>query len=188
MKLNPRLSKNIPLLLLAGFLWVAGLVSFFTYPGPEPLTPTSSSEPSAEVVDAPSESAVEREGTLTAAQLERWNPGLFRGADEVAVVLHVAQRGRLPNSYLTKRQAQEAGWVASEGNLRDIAPGQTIGGDRFYNREGNLPNAPGRTWYEADLNYHGGHRGPERLVFSRDGLIYITRDHYETFQQVRTTP
>lgn len=195
MKSYHRLFKIIPLLLLAG-LWIVGQSSFLTYPQPEPQAPGASPGPSLEITEAPpqviynttAEKGADAAEGLDAAQLQRWNPGLLRGADEVAVVLHVARRGRLPDSYLTKRQAQEAGWVASEGNLRDVAPGQTIGGDRFYNREGNLPHAPGRTWYEADLNYRGGSRGPERLVFSSDGLIYITRDHYETFQQVRITP
>ncbi|MGN1069057.1 MAG: ribonuclease domain-containing protein [Candidatus Fimadaptatus sp.] len=57
----------------------------------------------------------------------------------------------------------------------------SIGGDRFGNREGLLPDARGRQYYECDVNYDGGYRGGERIVFSSDGLIYYTCDHYNTF-------
>lgn len=65
-----------------------------------------------------------------------------------------------------------------------ILPGMSIGGDRFGNREGLLPDAEGRKWYECDINFSGGFRGAERIVYSNDGLIYYTSDHYESFTQL----
>ena len=96
--------------------------------------------------------------------------------DEVALYLHTFEE--LPFNYLTKSEARELGWDSAAGNLWEVAPGMSIGGDRFGNREGLLPDARGRTWYECDVNYQGGYRGPERLLFSDDGLIYYSGDHY----------
>ena len=76
-----------------------------------------------------------------------------------------------------------AGW--SGGSLEPYCPGKCIGGDRFGNREGLLPSAKGRTWTECDVNTLGAKsRGAERIVFSNDGLIYYTGDHYDSFQQL----
>lgn len=99
--------------------------------------------------------------------------------DEVALYLHAF--GDLPGNYITKNDAQKLGWVSSKGNLWDVAYGYVIGGDRFGNREGLLPDAEGRNWYECDVNYFGGFRGSERLLFSTDGLIYYTNDHYVSY-------
>ena len=88
---------------------------------------------------------------------------------------------RLPDNYITKSQASALGWVASKGNLAEVAPGKSIGGDVFSNREGRLPSASGRTWREADINYVSGFRNADRLVYSSDWLIYKTTDHYATF-------
>ena len=72
-------------------------------------------------------------------------------------------------------------WVSKEGNLGEVAPGKSIGGDYFGNYEGNLPEKKGRSYYECDIDSDGGYRGSKRIVFSDDGLIYYTEDHYETF-------
>ena len=90
---------------------------------------------------------------------------------------------KLPGNYLTKREAQALGWVSREGNLWDVAPGCSIGGDRFGNYEGALPDEKGRKWTECDIGTVGGtSRGAKRIVFSNDGLIYYTDDHYESFE------
>ena len=91
-------------------------------------------------------------------------------------------RDRLPPNFITKREARELGWISSEGNLWDVAWGMSIGGDVFGNREGLLPEAWERTWYECDVNYVGGFRGSERVLYASDGLIYYTGDHYATFE------
>ena len=96
--------------------------------------------------------------------------------DEVALYLHAFEE--LPENYLTKSEARSLGWDSAAGNLWEVAPGMSIGGDRFGNREGLLPDARSRQWYECDVNYGGGYRGAERLLFSNDGLIYYSGDHY----------
>ena len=100
--------------------------------------------------------------------------------EEVALYLYVFRE--LPPNFLTKDEAYDLGWSSSKGNLWQVAYGLCIGGDKFGNREGILPDAKDRQWYEADVNYEGGYRGSERIVFSNDGLIYVTFDHYETFE------
>ena len=99
--------------------------------------------------------------------------------EEVAEYLHLY--GELPPNYITKEEARDLGWDNSRGNLRDVAPGMSIGGDYFGNYEGMLPEKKGRRYTECDVNYEGGYRGGERIVFSNDGLIYYTDDHYESF-------
>lgn len=102
--------------------------------------------------------------------------------EEVAAYLH--EYGHLPPNYLTKKQAQDLGWVANKGNLWEVAPGKSIGGDRFGNREGLLPEAPGRKYYECDIDFDGSYRNAKRIIYSNDGLIFYTEDHYESFQQL----
>ena len=118
------------------------------------------------------------ECAMTDTAYVEWGYDYF-APDDVALYLHVF--GSLPPNYLTKDEARALGWDSSAGNLDEVAPGMSIGGDRFGNYEGRLPDAPGRTWTECDVNYDGGYRGPERIVFSNDGLIYYTADHYEHF-------
>jgi hypothetical protein len=99
------------------------------------------------------------------------------------VIEAVRRTGRLPDHYVTKREAEALGWRPG-GDLCDVAQGRVIGGDRFQNREGRLPDAQGRRWFEADLDFACGRRGAKRLVYSSDGLIYLTVDHYESFVEV----
>lgn len=100
------------------------------------------------------------------------------------VAQYLREHQQLPPNYITKEEASELGWVAAEGNLHIVAPGKSIGGDRFGNREGLLPNAEGRVWYEADIDYESGTRNAKRIVFSNDGLIYMTTDHYASFTDI----
>lgn len=102
---------------------------------------------------------------------------------ELLVVPYVKKNDRLPDCYITKKEARSRGWIPSERNLCDVLPGRAIGGDIFTNRERKLPMKKGRIYYEADLNYNCGRRNADRLVFSNDGLIFITRDHYKTFEK-----
>lgn len=113
----------------------------------------------------------------TAAEITE--DGEYSSKDEVAEYLHLY--GHLPPNYITKSEAQDLGWVASKGNLWKVAPGMSIGGDRFGNREGLLPTAKGRKYYECDIDFDGKYRNGKRIVFSNDGLIYYTEDHYESF-------
>ena len=102
--------------------------------------------------------------------------------EEVALYLYVFVE--LPPNFLTKDEARDLGWVSSDGNLWEVTDEMSIGGDTFGNREGLLPEDGVRVYYECDVNYYGGFRGSERIVFSDDGLIYYTNDHYETFTQL----
>lgn len=108
--------------------------------------------------------------------------GTYTSKEEVALYIHTF--GHLPYNYITKKEAKALGWDNSAGNLDEVAPGMSIGGDRFGNYEGSLPEADGRKYFECDVNYAGGYRGAERIIFSNDGLIFYTNDHYKTFEQL----
>ena len=100
--------------------------------------------------------------------------------DKDGLAAYIHRFGHLPENFLTKKEAQKLGWSSGQ-DLWDYAEGYSIGGDHFGNYEGNLPDSPGREFTECDVNYQGGRRGAERIVYSNDGLIYYTADHYETF-------
>ncbi len=102
----------------------------------------------------------------------------YDAKEEVALYIHTY--GHLPSNYITKREAKRAGWEG--GSLESYFPGCSIGGDIFRNLEDQLPNARGRTYYECDIEATGKRaRGAKRIIFSNDGLIYYTGDHYNTF-------
>ena len=101
--------------------------------------------------------------------------------DKKNVALYIHTYGHLPENFITKDEARDLGWEG--GSVEKYAPGCAIGGDRFGNYEGQLPKAKGRTYYECDIDTDGYHsRGSRRIVFSNDGLIYYTHDHYESFE------
>lgn len=110
-----------------------------------------------------------------------WIPdedGWYYSAEDVA--LYLITYGSLPGNFITKNQARELGWEG--GSVEDYAPGFAIGGDKFGNREGLLPKAEGRQYFECDIDTDSqSSRGARRIVFSNDGLIYYTEDHYESF-------
>ena len=112
----------------------------------------------------------------------------YTDKDHVAAYLHAF--GKLPPNYITKKEATALGWVNSWGNLWDVAPGKSIGGDYFSNFERQLPTAKGRSYYECDIDYgldreeNRGRRNGKRIVYSSDGLIFYTGDHYETFTEI----
>lgn len=104
--------------------------------------------------------------------------GSYDSAEDVS--LYLLQYGHLPSNYMSKKQARSLGW--SGGSLEEYAPGMCIGGDRFGNYEELLPEKEGRIYTECDIDTLGADsRGAKRLVFSNDGLIYYTEDHYESF-------
>lgn len=97
---------------------------------------------------------------------------------------YIFAHGTLPDNFMTKSEARQLGWDSSQNYVSDVAPGYSIGGDKFGNYEGLLPDASGRKWYEADANYTAGPRGAERILYSSDGLVYYTSDHYQTFTEM----
>ena len=105
--------------------------------------------------------------------------GTYTAKDDVA--LYIYQYGKLPPNFITKKEAEKLGWEG--GSLEPYAPGKCIGGSRFGNYEGLLPEAEGRVYTECDIDTLGKQkRGAKRIVFSNDGLIYYTEDHYESFE------
>lgn len=108
--------------------------------------------------------------------------GSYTLTEDVAEYLHIY--GKLPSNYITKNEALKLGWDSDKGNLWDVTDKKSIGGDSFGNREGKLPKGDGRRWFECDVNYGGGFRGGERIVYSNDGLIFFTDDHYNTFKRL----
>ena len=120
--------------------------------------------------------------TVDAADYAVEEDGWYDSMEEVAIYLTFFEE--LPGNYLTKKEAEALGWESRRGNLWDVADGCSIGGDRFGNREGLLPAAKGRKWTECDIDFDGGYRNGKRVVFSTDGLIYYTDDHYESFDKV----
>lgn len=102
--------------------------------------------------------------------------------DEI-VVKYLKEHGELPDYYITKSEAKSLGWIPSKGNLCEVAPGRAIGGDIWTNRQKSLPTKSGRKYFEADLNYNCGNRNADRVVFSNDGLVFVTFDHYRSFEE-----
>lgn len=96
----------------------------------------------------------------------------------------IKSQGKLPDYYITYQEAVKLGFKPKEGNLDKVAPGKMITRGQYFNRNEHLPEKPGRIWYEADINYSGGYRNSERILYSNDGLIFITLDHYRTFVEI----
>ncbi len=106
--------------------------------------------------------------------------GWYTSKEDVA--LYLFTYGRLPDNYITKSEAKNLGWENSKKNMNSVCNGCSIGGDQFGNREGLLPKKDGRVYYECDIDFDGKNRGTKRIVFSNDGLIYYTSDHYKSFE------
>ena len=107
--------------------------------------------------------------------------GSYTSKDEVALYIHTY--GHMPENYITKDEAYDLGWK-SEGTLDEVAPGMSIGGDYYGNYEGVLPDEPGREYHECDIDYESGNRNGKRIVYSNDGNIYYTEDHYNSFEHL----
>lgn len=105
----------------------------------------------------------------------------YTDKDHVAAYIHIYRK--LPPNYITKAEAKQLGWK-DKGTLDQVAPGKSIGGDRFSNYEKILPDAPGRRWKECDIDYVKGNRNAKRICFSNDGLIYYTSSHYQDFEKI----
>ncbi len=166
MKKNKLLPILLAVLLLAGYFFFGG--------GDSPAPVLESAAPAAAVTAMPEVPVPETE-TQPESLAE---DGSYTTKEDLALYIHTY--GHLPGNFVTKEEARAAGWEG--GGLDDVLPGMCIGGDRFGNREGLLPEAKGRSWTECDVNtLHAKSRGAERIVFSNDGLIYYTGDHYDSF-------
>lgn len=168
--------------LLLALAMVFSLAACGAAPEPAPA-PQDTSSPEATEVQTPEEAPEE----LPAETPEEPEPsenvlpedGWYYSKDDVALYIHTY--GHLPDNFITKKEAEALGW--SGGSVEKYAPGMAIGGGRFGNYEGLLPEADGRTYTECDIDTNGASsRGAKRIVFSNDGLIYYTGDHYESFE------
>lgn len=152
--------------------------------GAAPDVPSCTAAPAADAVpaaDAPSDAEAD---AVSLGESDKSSPaaldegGEYTSAEDVALYLHLY--AHLPQNFITKKDARALGW--NGGGLDDYADGKCIGGDRFGNYEGLLPDAPGREYHECDIDtLHAASRGAKRIVYSNDGLIYYTEDHYESF-------
>lgn len=155
---------------------ILALIMMLTFAGCSILEMEIMEEGNPPIIENPSETP---EGPSEEALKE---DGYYTSKEEVAEFLHTY--GHLPDNYITKNEAMDLGWDSGKGNLWAVTDKMSIGGDRFGNREGLLPNASGRKWYECDIDYEGGFRNEKRIVFSSDGLIYYTGDHYASFEKL----
>ena len=112
-------------------------------------------------------------------------PGPMDAAQELAD--YIFEHGELPENYIRKQEAERLGWDNRYNYVSDVAPGKSIGGDYFGNYERQLPVVKGRKYYEADCFYNGGKRNAFRIIFSNDGHVWYTEDHYNTFVELFPT-
>ena len=107
--------------------------------------------------------------------------------DPQSIADYLFAHGELPDNFITKKEARALGWDSSRNYVSDVAPGMSIGGDRFGNYEESLPVVKGRQYYEADCWYTGGRRNAYRIIYSDDGHVWYTEDHYQTFTELFPT-
>lgn len=140
-------------------------------------------ETSGSAADSPSAPAEPAQKTEDESAIDE--DGVYDSKEDVALYIHTY--GKLPSNYVTKKEAEKAGWPG--GSLEKYCPGKCIGGSFFGNYEGLLPDAKGRKWTECDIGTLGASsRGAKRIIFSNDGLIYYTDDHYESFELLYGEP
>ena len=205
MKIKQRVSLLLVLALMLGLLSGCGLISPASYPEApvqnveftlveDTPTPEAPAEAPAPAPALPGETALPEESPEPAASAPEEPPaqepsldedGTYTSKEDLALYLHLY--GHLPSNFVTKKEARAAGWTG--GSVEAFFPGMCIGGDYYGDYEGNLPKAKGRSWHECDVNTLGRRgRGAERIVWSNDGLIYYTGDHYETWELLYGEP
>ncbi len=178
----------IPAIIL--LIIVVGFIVYQKYiqpqnPSGEPVSTaaviTSADTGSAVSEDSKTEAKTEAKTDARTEQASIKENGVYTSKEDVALYIHTF--GKLPSNFITKDEAEALGWPG--GSLEKYAPGKCIGGDKFSNREKLLPTAKGRTYTECDIDTLGAKsRGEKRIVFSNDGLIFYTDDHYESFTQL----
>ena len=128
--------------------------------------------------EKPAKVAVTKDHVQTTKQE---NAEIFKLTQAKTVIAFVQKNRRLPDYYITKNEARKLGWKPEKGNLCEAIPGKAIGGDHFGNRERKLPENV--KYFEADVNYNCRNRGADRIIYTSDGTVYLTKDHYKTFQK-----
>lgn len=178
------MKKLLSLLLALALIFSHSACLAEAYPAAEYEAPSvSEAEISSAARDTEVSSAPEETGEVSPSETDAppeepavKEDGVYTTKEDVALYLHTY--GHLPSNFMRKKDAQALGWEG--GSLEPYAPGMCIGGDRFGNYEGLLPED--RTYTECDIDTLGADsRGAKRIVFSNDGLIYYTDDHYASF-------
>ena len=161
------------------FLIFLAIIIALTFTACQSKFDNSSSQSSDSFVIISSESDAEISETTDSVESKTLDVnGVYDSKDDVALYIHLY--GHLPPNYITKKEAEALGW--SGGSLEKYATGKCIGGGYFGNYENKLPKKKGRKYYECDIDTLGAKsRGAKRIVYSNDGLIYYTDDHYNTF-------
>ena len=181
---NQNKSKPSLLVMLLAFVFVFFILgdADFSQDTALPTEPSAVTEAAAPQ-EVPEEEPPAEETAAQEAPIDE--NGSYTTKEDVALYIHTY--GKLPANFMTKDEARDLGWEG--GGLDDYAEGMCIGGDYFGNYEGLLPEAEGREYTECDIDtLHANSRGPKRIVFSNDGLIYYTDDHYESFQLLYGEP
>ena len=177
------MKKKSTIILILAVLALAVLVYFVAFRGADLPQGGSSSQSSLTLLPDATEATESSQQTQAtdadAPEIDEY--GTYSSMEDVALYIFTYQK--LPDNFITKNEARTLGWEG--GSLEPYAPGKCIGGDRFGNYEGLLPEAAGRTYTECDIDTLGADsRGSKRIVFSNDGLIYYTDDHYESFELI----
>ena len=115
--------------------------------------------------------------------VEAIKPGFATEEQENGADYWLAYKGILPDYYISKEELYKLGWKNGKP-IKKFAPGKMLSGGIYQNDDGHLPDVPGRIWFEADLNYYEGRRNGHRILFSNDGLIFVTYNHYRTFYEI----
>lgn len=102
--------------------------------------------------------------------------GEYTAAEDVAEYIHIFHK--LPSNYVTEKEAKKKGWRRYESPAKY---GIMIGGKKYRNYEKKLPKGE---YCECDVDYSGRARGRNRLVYTRDGTVYHTTDHYKSFKRL----
>ncbi|MBO7359704.1 MAG: ribonuclease [Clostridia bacterium] len=182
-KISKSSKKTVLYAVIAVLVIAAVVVAWFKF-GYDPLglfTPDTSAENGTSALqDGSTASQAGTETPSNGSQSAIDENGVYTSKEDVALYLHTY--GKLPKNFITKSEAQAAGW--SGGGLDSVSSlnGKCIGGDYFGNNEGLLPKKKGREYHECDIDtLHASARGAKRIVWSNDGLIYYTENHYESF-------
>lgn len=170
--MNPKL-KTLLFFLVGAFAGISMMYLITNYKI-ERKSETGSQKSEVAKFENPSETKFEGEKPSEAGSIEELT-------NETKVISYVKSNHKLPDFYITKSEAKSKGWVPSKGNLCDVLAGVAIGGDKFSNREKQLPK--GEQYYEADVNYNCGNRGADRIVFTKNGDVWLTKNHYKSFEK-----
>ena len=189
MKISNKTKKTL-IYIAAVVLIIAAVVYYFWNRGQDPESGTSQATGQTVSVPTAEPGGSDVSGTDAPQQTSDNKPdenGNYTSKEDVALYIHTY--GKLPKNFITKDEAKALGW-SGNGNdlLEEVAPGKSIGGDKFGNYEKLLPTKKGRTYYECDIDTYNKVRGTKRIVFSDDGLVYYTEDHYEHFELLYGSP